>query len=209
MKTYPPGHWKALGSWIAGARTQAGYSDTKEWSAAASRSTRQLLGLERGESVGPKTIEAVATALEVDSGVLFGILEAGEASTTWSEAKAVRLAEQDREALANPEESTYWTRPQGDEADEHVTWGHMEDRLSEIERRILRLERSVLRVINARETGGDGHADDPKPGSTAPTKPPHLSDADWRELQEEQSGDDSPGDEPGEDEDPVTDPKAL
>ena len=73
-----------------------------------------------------------------------------------------RQADLDRVALRSPAESAYWTRPQGDEADEPVTWGHMEDRLREVEDRIARLERSALRIIaeleeQRQEEGGGEH----------------------------------------------------
>ncbi|WP_292605903.1 hypothetical protein [Nocardioides sp. REDSEA-S30_B4] len=173
MKTYSPEHWRALGSWVAGARVQAGYSDTKKWAATVGRSTRQVLGLERGEAVGPKTIEAVAQALGVAAWALYDTLETGEAAATWSElrlrAEAEHQAAVDRQALASPEESSYWTSPSGDEADEPVTWAHMEDRLGELETRIARLERSMLRVMDARE-GGDGDGDSaPTSKRTFPT----------------------------------------
>lgn len=171
MKTYSPEHWQALGGWVAGARAQAGYSDTKQWAEAVGRSTRQLLGLERGESVGPKTIEAVASTLGVAAWVLYDVLETGRSADPWSDLKAradvERQAALDRQALASPEESSYWTSPSGDEADQPVTWAHMEDRLGELETRIARLERSLIRVLDARE-GGDGVGDS-APTRTYPT----------------------------------------
>lgn len=208
MKSYPAEHWQALGDWVASARAQAGYSDTKKWAAVVSRSTRQVLGLERGESVGPKTIEAVAEALGIAAWPLFDVLDTGRPLAPWGELKAAadserRQEEVDRRAMASPAESTYWTRPQGDEADEPVTWGHMEDRLGELEERIARLERSVLRVIA--ERGGDGN-DVHDAGSSAASQVPEVgpaeqptqiglavaADEDTRDIEDEQGHDEHP-----------------
>lgn len=85
MKNYPVEHWKALGEWVSVARHQAGYSDTKRWAAEVGRSTRMLQGLERGEAVGAKTIEAIAEALGVANWSLFAILDRGaEVEVEWS-----------------------------------------------------------------------------------------------------------------------------
>lgn len=78
--TYPDEHWEALGRWVLEARRRAGYADTKVWKQAVGRSERMLLGLERGERVGTGTIDAVASALNIEPGLLFGILESGEAA---------------------------------------------------------------------------------------------------------------------------------
>ncbi|MCF6376938.1 hypothetical protein L2K70_04920 [Nocardioides KLBMP 9356] len=80
MKKYPHEHWVALGDWIAHARKQAGYTDTKRWAAAVGRSDRVVLGLERGEPQGAKTIEAVSEALGVSNWALFEILDKGSSS---------------------------------------------------------------------------------------------------------------------------------
>lgn len=77
MRKYPAENWKRLGRWVYDNRVRAGYTDTKEWADEVGRSTRQLLGLERGEQVGAGTIESVARALEVDPGVLFSKLAEG------------------------------------------------------------------------------------------------------------------------------------
>jgi hypothetical protein len=129
-----------------------------------------VLGLERGESVGPKTIEAVADALEVGSWALFGILETGKADHSWSSAKAEtaadrQAAELDQQAMVNPESDYY--KPQGDDAEQVVTWGFMEARLGELEERIERLERFALRTSGRGPLvalgGGEEH------GGSAPT----------------------------------------
>lgn len=74
MRKYPEENWRHLGRWIHDARIQGGTVDMNEWAERVGRSTRQLRGLERGESVGPKTIEAVANALGIEPWYLFAIL---------------------------------------------------------------------------------------------------------------------------------------
>lgn len=81
MRTYPEENWKRLGEWVHDARVQAGLSDTTKWAARVGRSTRVLLGLERGEPVGAKTIEAVAEALGVANWAVFQVLTHGDATS--------------------------------------------------------------------------------------------------------------------------------
>lgn len=68
--------WRRLGQEIAQARLAAGHRDTAAWADKVGRSTRVLLGLERGERQGRKTLEAVELALEWPAGkahrILFG-----------------------------------------------------------------------------------------------------------------------------------------
>lgn len=92
MKKYPAAHWEALGSWVNVARHQADYADTKKWADAVGRSTRMLLGLERGEPVGAKTLEAIAEALGVTNWSLFEILDKGQADWASSSGQAVEDA---------------------------------------------------------------------------------------------------------------------
>lgn len=56
-------------------------ADMGEWAAKVGRSTRVLLGLERGESQGLNTVALVASALGVDAEVLFDILSSGSVGT--------------------------------------------------------------------------------------------------------------------------------
>lgn len=79
MPNYPIEHRKALGEYVRQMRAERGYADLEEWKAAVGRSDRYLLGLERGEPAGPKTIKAVAQALGVEDGELFRILNSGAA----------------------------------------------------------------------------------------------------------------------------------
>lgn len=102
MKTYPASHWEALGRWLASARLQAGYGDTRVWAGTVGRSTRVLLGLERGESVGSRTLDAVADTLGVEPWVLIRILESGEPAEPWADVRAIRrpIHQADTEVLA-------------------------------------------------------------------------------------------------------------
>lgn len=56
---------------------RAGFSDTDAWARAVGRSTRVLLGLERGEPQGIKSVERVAAVLGVSNLELLDILETG------------------------------------------------------------------------------------------------------------------------------------
>jgi hypothetical protein len=71
-------NWETLGRAVLSARDRAGYSDTRRWSELVGRSSRMLLGLERGEQVGPKTLARVEGALGWPVGWTHRIL-AGEA----------------------------------------------------------------------------------------------------------------------------------
>ncbi len=64
MNQYDDDAWLRLGRAVKRARLEAGYSDTKRWAAAVGRSSRMLLGLERGEPVGDGTLDRVAIALK-------------------------------------------------------------------------------------------------------------------------------------------------
>jgi hypothetical protein len=55
--------WQALGRAVYSARARAGYRDTAKWAARIGRSTRVLLGLERGEPTGGRTLLLVEEAL--------------------------------------------------------------------------------------------------------------------------------------------------
>lgn len=111
MKDYPAENWKALGDWVSLARHQTNYSDTQAWAKAVGRSTRILLGLERGESVGAKTIEAIAEVLGVANWSVFGILESGSsANVDWTpeaveRARTIYEAETGLEADAGQDSS--------------------------------------------------------------------------------------------------------
>jgi hypothetical protein len=60
--------WQALGRAVYSARARAGYRDTAKWAARIGRSTRVLLGLERGEPTGGRTLLLVEEALDWPSG---------------------------------------------------------------------------------------------------------------------------------------------
>lgn len=71
--------WKRLGRYVLRARTDAGYGDTQDWVHKTGLSARTLLGLERGEHVGRKTLAKVEHALDLDTGALDQVLdEAGD-----------------------------------------------------------------------------------------------------------------------------------
>ena len=63
MRMYRSADWSRLGRAVYSARMRAGYQDTKKWADHVGRSTRTLLGLERGEEVGTGTITAIEIAL--------------------------------------------------------------------------------------------------------------------------------------------------
>ena len=73
------GDWRALGREVQRARLAAGYSDTAAWAERVGRSDRMLLGLERGERVGPKTLALVAAALGKDISWVYDILHSTQA----------------------------------------------------------------------------------------------------------------------------------
>lgn len=63
MKKYSTDNWRKLGRRVKQARLRAGYKDTQQWADIVGRSSRMLLGLERGEPVGDGTLDLVAAAL--------------------------------------------------------------------------------------------------------------------------------------------------
>lgn len=75
MTKYSADAWRKLGRRVYQARIRAGFTDTQQWADAVGRSTRMLLGLERGEAVGNGTLDLVAAALEWDPEQPYEILE--------------------------------------------------------------------------------------------------------------------------------------
>lgn len=128
MKRYPAEHWKALGDWVSRGRHQAGYSDTKKWAEAVGRSTRMLLGLERGEPVGAKTIEAISEVLGVSNWSIFEILERGQVD--WFSATPAEI----EDARARYEAETGLEADDGERSS--LAYVSDEDLLSEIARRL-------------------------------------------------------------------------
>lgn len=108
MTTYPAAHWAALGVWVGRARRAAGYADTLAWAEAVGRSSRVVLGLERGEPAGDRTLQGVARALDVQLRDLLEILHTGVqpslsivgAATTAPDAAAPEDDQPDLVALA-------------------------------------------------------------------------------------------------------------
>jgi len=80
--TSDPSDYRRLGRAVLRARLAAGFEDTEVWAQKVGRSTRTLLGLERGEkaSAGPKTLALVESALEWSSGTCDALLNTTAAS---------------------------------------------------------------------------------------------------------------------------------
>lgn len=57
------GDWERLGAAVLAARRRAGHRDMKEWALLVGKSTRILLGLERGEPVGRNTLRDIEELL--------------------------------------------------------------------------------------------------------------------------------------------------
>jgi hypothetical protein len=81
MKKYSADNWRKLGRRVNLARIKAGYSDTQEWADAVGRSSRMLLGLERGEPVGSGTIDRVAITLGWNPEEPYDVLDGVEVPT--------------------------------------------------------------------------------------------------------------------------------
>jgi hypothetical protein len=60
--------WQALGRAVYRGRVKAGFRDTALWAARIGRSTRVLLGLERGEPTGRRTLLMIEEALDWPAG---------------------------------------------------------------------------------------------------------------------------------------------
>lgn len=91
MRKYPAENWIRLGHRVHDLRIQVGHVDTKLWAEEVGRSSRQLLGLERGEPVGPKTLERVAKALYVSPWSLYAVL-IGEEAVNFTDAPDADVA---------------------------------------------------------------------------------------------------------------------
>lgn len=146
MRKYPREHWQALGDLVGTARHQAGYSDTKRWAEAVGRSSRMLLGLERGEPVGPKTIEAIAETLGIANWSLFEVLDRGRVddwgASTEAEVAEARKRYQDETGLEADE----------DGGGDPLRFVSDEDLLGEVARRLAArpLSRTERRMLEAR-----------------------------------------------------------
>lgn len=64
----PAAAWRRLGETVKRRRMEQGIRSMADWSALVGRSSRVLLGLERGEPVGPDTLSAVEVVLGWDAG---------------------------------------------------------------------------------------------------------------------------------------------
>lgn len=77
MATQSENDWERLGQWVKSHRVAAGYESMKLWADAVGRSTRQLLGLERGEPVGDTTLVKIEHLLDWPPGTAKGVLRGG------------------------------------------------------------------------------------------------------------------------------------
>lgn len=66
--------WQRLGRAVKEARKEAGYADMKAWALKVERTSRTLLGLERGEPTGDATLERIEAELDWPKGRVQAIL---------------------------------------------------------------------------------------------------------------------------------------
>ena len=66
---------KTLGRVIGRSRRAAGYADTDKWASEVGRSTRTVLGIERGDSAGPKTYARIEELLGWYTGACYEFLD--------------------------------------------------------------------------------------------------------------------------------------
>lgn len=78
VRTYSADEWRRLGHMVWSERNRIGLGETTEWAAKVGRSTRVLLGLERGEAQGKGTLALVEEALGWENGSAWQVLEGGE-----------------------------------------------------------------------------------------------------------------------------------
>lgn len=118
---YPAENWKQLGEWVATARRVKGFVQTSAWVEAVGRTDRVLLGLERGEETGDRTLELVARALDVPIATLYTIL-----STTPIEVVEARAAQSSVASDSDDVDTLLFKRPEGldDEAWERLRSDH-------------------------------------------------------------------------------------
>lgn len=103
-KTIKLADWKRLGTAVQAARIRAGHDDMAEWADRVGRSTRVLLGLERGESTGAATLRRIEDVLAWPVGHADRILSDERAETApdrFTGDEATDAAEQMRQQL-NP-----------------------------------------------------------------------------------------------------------
>lgn len=135
MPNYEHDDWLRLGRAVYSARNSAGLRDTKVWASKVGRSTRMLLGLERGEPVGRGTLDAIEKALGWPLGrsheVLADIKPTLDRSETPNEVvsrgnDASTLGDQSAEAESAPLSTVRFRRPDGIGDEE---WIEMRNRL--------------------------------------------------------------------------------
>lgn len=97
MANYERAAWGRLGQAVHEARTEAGLGLTADWVEEVNRSSRVLLGLERGERVGTSTLHLIEDALGWPRGGCFRILTGG---VEWRDLAVTSQSQEVREADA-------------------------------------------------------------------------------------------------------------
>lgn len=132
MDRYSQESWETLGRAVRSVRMGKGFANTKKWADAVDRSTRVVLGLERGEPQGAGTLERVASVLGWPPDLPHKILSNPSAYATIGLSTAIGAS------------------------DEPVTADNIDPRLNNIERQIDALWRRL------EELGGTVHVPKPE-----------------------------------------------
>jgi hypothetical protein len=82
MADYDRRAWTQLGRAVWSARRRAGHVKTQDWADRVGRSSRMLLGLERGEPVGRETLALIEGALGWADGRCYEILDGVQGPAT-------------------------------------------------------------------------------------------------------------------------------
>lgn len=78
METYDREAWQRLGKLVRRQRKRVGFENSNDWAAAVGRSSRVLLGLERGEKTGEDTLGRVEQLLGWAEDSCQRVLDGGE-----------------------------------------------------------------------------------------------------------------------------------
>lgn len=146
MRAYPHEAWVELGRTIRRARKSSGFRDTTAWADKVGRSSRVLLGLERGEPAGEETLERIDEALGKPMGWCIRLLAAGGSEDA---AHILELAARNPARTVAPEsEDAAFVPDNGGTpamaglSDEQLL-AHIRELQSELDRRVGELERRV------------------------------------------------------------------